>query len=66
MLTDVPCSPVVFEAVVAGTDEIRFWVMGWGSHAEVLEPENLREGIMEEVEQVSEMYNKGAVMRKTF
>jgi predicted DNA-binding transcriptional regulator YafY len=38
---------VIFGAVVAGTDEIRFWVMGWGSHADVLEPEALREQIRE-------------------
>jgi len=56
---------IVFEAEVAGTDEIRFWVMGWGSHAEVLEPAILRERVVQEVELLSEMYGKGAVMRKT-
>jgi predicted DNA-binding transcriptional regulator YafY len=41
---------VIFEADVAGTDEIRFWVMSWGSHAEVLEPQDLREQIRVEAE----------------
>jgi hypothetical protein len=27
----------VGEAVVAGTEEINFWVMGWEDHARVLE-----------------------------
>ena len=33
---------VIFEAEVAGTEEIKYWVMTWGSKAEVLEPESLR------------------------
>jgi hypothetical protein len=33
---------------VAGTDEIRFRIMGWGSKAEVIEPESLREDIQTE------------------
>ncbi|MBW2610610.1 MAG: WYL domain-containing protein [Deltaproteobacteria bacterium] len=36
---------IIFEAEVAGADEIRFWVMSWGSKAAVLEPESLREEI---------------------
>jgi len=30
---------------VAGTDEIRFWIMTWGSKAEALGPGSLREEI---------------------
>ena len=43
---------IIFEAEVAGTDEIRFWVMSWGSKAEVLEPQHLREEIRTETEAV--------------
>ncbi|MBN1105477.1 MAG: transcriptional regulator [Deltaproteobacteria bacterium] len=50
---------VVFEAEIAGTDEIRFWVMGWGSHAEVLEPEDLREQIRIEAEAILNRYGRG-------
>ena len=36
---------IIFEAEVAGTEEIKFWIMNWGSKAEVLEPESLRDVI---------------------
>jgi predicted DNA-binding transcriptional regulator YafY len=49
---------IVFEAEVAGTDEIRFWVMSWGSKAEVLEPQSLREEIKAEAEVMAEKYTK--------
>ena len=41
---------IVFEAEVAGTEEIKYWVMSWGSKAQVLEPESLREEIRAESE----------------
>ena len=41
---------IVFEAEVAGIDEVRFWVMSWGSQALVLEPEALREAVRAEAE----------------
>jgi hypothetical protein len=37
-----PDGSIIFEAQVAGTNEIRFWIMTWGSKAVVLEPESLR------------------------
>jgi predicted DNA-binding transcriptional regulator YafY len=43
---------IIFEAEVAGTDEIRFWLMSWGSKAEVLEPLSLRDKIRTEAEAV--------------
>lgn len=49
---------VIFEAEIAGTDEIRFWVMGWGSHAEVIEPEVLREQIRAEAETLVGRYGR--------
>jgi len=36
---------IIFEAEVAGTDEIKFWIISWGSNAEVLEPESIRDEI---------------------
>ena len=41
---------IIFEAEVAGTDEIKFWIMSWGSHALVLEPESLMDEIREEAQ----------------
>ena len=49
---------LIFEAEVAGTDEIKFWIMSWGSHALVLEPEFLRDEIKAEAERISERYGK--------
>jgi len=47
---------IIFEAEVAGTDEIRFWIMTWGSKAEVLGPESLREEIRTEAEKMARRY----------
>ncbi len=49
---------IIFEAEVAGTEEIKFWIMSWGSKAEVLEPESLRDEIREEAEVILERYKK--------
>lgn len=49
---------VIFEAEVAGTDEIKFWIMSWGSHALVLEPEYLKEEIRAEAEETAERYKR--------
>ncbi len=48
---------IIFEAEVAGTEEIKFWVMSWGSQAEVLEPEILRDEIRAEAAAVTESYS---------
>ncbi len=52
---------IVFEANVAGTDEIKFWVMRWGSKALVLEPESLRDEIQSEIEAMLETYSRGRI-----
>jgi predicted DNA-binding transcriptional regulator YafY len=49
---------IFFEAEVAGTDEIKFWIMSWGSKAQVLEPESLRDEILRETEVMLERYKK--------
>jgi predicted DNA-binding transcriptional regulator YafY len=49
---------IIFEAEVAGTEEIKFWVMSWGSKAEVLEPESLLEEIRIDAEKVVHYYEK--------
>jgi len=50
---------IIFEAEVAGIDEIRFWIMSWGSHALVLEPESLRNEIKAEAEVMVGKYSEG-------
>ncbi len=52
---------IVFEANVAGTEEIKFWVMKWGSKALVLEPESLRDEIRSEIEAMSASYSSGKI-----
>ncbi len=51
---------IIFEAEVAGTDEIRFWIMTWGSKAEVLSPASLREEIRTEAEMMASRYEAEA------
>jgi predicted DNA-binding transcriptional regulator YafY len=49
---------IIFEAEVAGTEEIKFWVMRWGAKAVVLSPEALREEIREEARRSLENYER--------
>jgi predicted DNA-binding transcriptional regulator YafY len=44
---------------VEGTEEIKFWVMSWGSNAEVLKPQSLREEIRAESEALLGKYGGG-------
>ena len=47
---------IIFEAEVAGTKEIEFWVLKWGAKAKVLAPESLRDEIRSEIEAMQEIY----------
>lgn len=49
---------VIFEAEVSGTDEVKFWVMSWGSRALVLEPASLREEIRSECALTLDQYDR--------
>ncbi|MBU1170809.1 MAG: transcriptional regulator [Proteobacteria bacterium] len=51
-ITDQENGSIMFEAEVEGSDEIRFWLLSWGSNAQVLEPESLRLSIREEAEKI--------------
>jgi len=55
---------IIFEAEVAGTDEIRFWIMIWGSKAEVLGHDVLKEENREEVEGMLKGYQMELSMTK--
>jgi len=61
-----PDGSIIFEAQVAGTDEIRFWIMTWGSNAEALEPESLREEIKGEAERMAKRYEGYFIAGKIF
>ncbi len=47
---------IIFEAEVAGIDEIKFWILKWGAKAGVLEPESLRDEIRREAEAMAANY----------
>jgi predicted DNA-binding transcriptional regulator YafY len=55
---------IVFEAEVAGTEEIKYWVMSRGSKAEVLDPQSLREEIRAEAEAAVEKYSRAAAAQE--
>ena len=47
---------ILFTARVAGTDEIKFWVLRWGGKARVIEPESLRNEIKAEAKAILKNY----------
>lgn len=47
---------ILFTARVAGTDEIKFWVLRWGGKARVIEPESLRNEIRAEAKAILKNY----------
>jgi len=53
-----PDGSLLWRGTIAGTREIRIWIMGWGANAEVLEPASLREDIAAELAQASELYRQ--------
>lgn len=56
-LEDLPDGGVLLRVWVAGTHEIRRWIMGYGSEAEVLEPVALRQEIKAEIEKLQNLYS---------
>jgi predicted DNA-binding transcriptional regulator YafY len=43
---------------VAGTDEIKRWILTWGARAVVLAPESLREEVRREAEALARNYRQ--------
>ncbi|MCF8079036.1 MAG: transcriptional regulator [Desulfobacterales bacterium] len=58
VLTPLADGALDFEATVAGTEEVKSWVLGWGRHAQVLHPESLRREIAKEIEEIGRHYNQ--------
>ena len=57
-ITLQPDGSLIFEAEVAGINEIKFWVLRWGAKAYVLEPPSLRRAIANEVAAMGQEYSK--------
>lgn len=49
---------VIFESEVAGTQEIKYWIMRWGKEAEVLAPDRLRNEIRDEARAMAAFYDE--------
>ena len=47
---------LIFSAQIAGTEEIKFWILGWGKDAVVLEPDSLRDEIRMEAQGILKEY----------
>jgi hypothetical protein len=43
---------------VAGTDEIKYWLMSWGGKAEVLSPATLRDEMISEAQNMLRCYQE--------
>lgn len=50
---------VVAEFELSNTEEIKRWILSFGQHAEVLEPEELRKSVLQEVEAIAHAYQNG-------
>lgn len=55
-LTDLPDGGVEMAVTVAGTVEIRPWILSWGEGVEVLEPPELREAVADSVRAAAAQY----------
>lgn len=55
-IQDLPEGGCIWQAEVAEWREMLPWVRGWGSDVEVLEPEDLREAIINHVQRYTKMY----------
>lgn len=49
---------IIFSVEVAGTDEIKYWIMGWGSRARVLVPASLQDEIRSDAKALLKRYSK--------
>lgn len=49
---------VVWRGLVAGTHEVRVWILGWGADAEVLEPATLRDEVAAELRRAADAYGQ--------
>jgi len=59
-LQDTSDGGVIFSVKVAGIEEIGFWVLSWGSDAEVLDPPEFRASVQETARKMLETYSRSA------
>ncbi|AYO30162.1 transcriptional regulator [Biomaibacter acetigenes] len=56
---------IIFSAKVSGLMEIKRWILGYGSQAEVLKPQSLREEISSEIKKMLKHYTSTGKRHKT-
>lgn len=49
---------IIFEALMSDSVEIKSWILSMGSSAEVIEPESLKQEMINEMENMIKIYNK--------
>lgn len=57
-IEELPSGELILRLRVGGLGEVKRWVMGYGSHAEVLEPESLRREVEEEIKKMQKIYTE--------
>ena len=57
-IEELPSGELILRLRVGGLGEVKRWVMGYGSHAQVLEPESLRHEIKDEIEKMKKNYGE--------
>lgn len=55
---DLPGDRIRFEITSSSMQELKHWILSFGAGVEILEPEELREEVMEEIEKMKEIYRK--------
>ncbi len=55
-ITPLPDGGILYEVQVSYPKEVAWWAMSWGSEAEVLEPQELREYVADEVRKMAAVY----------
>lgn len=57
-IEELPDGSIIFK-VEANPEEIKRWIIGYGSHVEVIKPESLRREVKEEVKRLNKIYYRG-------
>lgn len=58
-ITEIDEENIIFEANLKGYEEVKTWVLGMGSKAEVLAPDKLKKDVIEEMRKLQRIYELG-------
>ncbi|MBI5167616.1 MAG: WYL domain-containing protein [candidate division NC10 bacterium] len=61
-IEECPDGSLIYTATVAGTQEVSWWLLGFGAEVEVLEPPELREEMRRIAQGMANLYEKGNAM----